>query len=307
MRSFLIGAAAVALATSAAFAEPGKGNGGGGHQAGAGASHAGGGNPHNAGSKGGGGSNVAHGNGGGAKEAKGPSMHAAMAGPNGNSGANGKAKANADVRPAKHGNAAQTDHGNGKQADRGAPSHDDQRASRIPAVRGNGNDQGNGKIDDRRFQDDVRVVRRDDNRFRPINYDEGRHGLIDGCPPGLAKKHNGCMPPGLAKNGAYRDSYYRPSWFGYSSIGDGRYYYDNGYLYRMNEGGSVLGYLPLLGGALSVGNPWPSYYQPAPVPDYYVQYYNLGPQNGYRLCGRRALPGRPADRRDHLDRGPVDR
>jgi len=28
--------------------------------------------------------------------------------------------------------------------------------------------------------------------------DRGRHGLAD-CPPGLAKKNNGCMPPGQAK------------------------------------------------------------------------------------------------------------
>ena len=30
-------------------------------------------------------------------------------------------------------------------------------------------------------------------------FDDERLGLIDGCPPGLAKKNNGCMPPGQAK------------------------------------------------------------------------------------------------------------
>jgi len=38
----------------------------------------------------------------------------------------------------------------------------------------------------------------DDNRVRVHDYyaDEFRRGH---CPPGLAKKHNGCMPPGQAK------------------------------------------------------------------------------------------------------------
>ena len=42
--------------------------------------------------------------------------------------------------------------------------------------------RGSVRIDDDRF----------DRRF-------AGNGLIDGCPPGLAKKHNGCMPPGQAK------------------------------------------------------------------------------------------------------------
>lgn len=32
--------------------------------------------------------------------------------------------------------------------------------------------------------------------------DEGRHSRGKGCPPGLAKKHNGCMPPGQARKWA---------------------------------------------------------------------------------------------------------
>lgn len=34
---------------------------------------------------------------------------------------------------------------------------------------------------------------------------DDRHAY--GCPPGLAKKHNGCQPPGQAKNQDYRHSY----------------------------------------------------------------------------------------------------
>jgi Ni/Co efflux regulator RcnB len=48
---------------------------------------------------------------------------------------------------------------------------------------GHGHGHGHGKHD----RDDVVV------------YDDGPHGHPHGCPPGLAKKHNGCLPPGQAK------------------------------------------------------------------------------------------------------------
>lgn len=106
------------------------------------------------------------------------------------------------------------------------------------------------------------------------------------CPPGLAKKNNGCMPPGLArKDDRYRFANYRPDWWGLSSLGlgDGRYFYEDGYLMRLN-GDRVSGFIPLLGGALSIGNPWPSYYAPQPIPPYYADYYGLGPVSNYRYA-----------------------
>jgi hypothetical protein len=66
-------------------------------------------------------------------------------------------------------------------------------------------------------------------------------------------------------------------------LGDGRYFYEDGFLMRLN-GDRVSGYIPLLGGALSSGNLWPSYYAPRPVPSYYVDYFGLGPANGYRYA-----------------------
>ena len=74
-------------------------------------------------------------------------------------------------------------------------------------------------------------------------YDYG-HG---GCPHGLAKKHNGCMPPGQAKKlarGQHWQSVYG-SRYGYGQIPyDLRqqydlnprynYYYGNGYLYQVD-------------------------------------------------------------------------
>ncbi|MXO58054.1 hypothetical protein GRI89_00650 [Altererythrobacter salegens] len=114
-----------------------------------------------------------------------------------------------------------------------------------------------------------------------------RHGLIAGCPPGLAKKHNGCTPPGLAKakEPRYRYTTFRPDWWGLGglALGGGRYLYSDGYLLRL-DGDRIGGYIPLLGGALAIGNPWPSYYTPRPAPDYYVSYYDLGPANGYRYA-----------------------
>ena len=41
----------------------------------------------------------------------------------------------------------------------------------------------------------------DDGHARVMRYDDGHAG----CPPGLAKKHNGCLPPGHAKKLARGD------------------------------------------------------------------------------------------------------
>lgn len=81
-----------------------------------------------------------------------------------------------------------------------------------PALAGNGNGNGHGKHGGKhadkhhvekhggRHRGDDRVVRHDDRRDRRGDhhayYDDHRRA---GCPPGLAKKHNGCMPPGQAK------------------------------------------------------------------------------------------------------------
>jgi hypothetical protein len=67
------------------------------------------------------------------------------------------------------------------------------------------------------------------------------------CPPGLAKKHNGCMPPGQAKKfnrgqrwqNGYGSRYtYRQIPYDLRQRYDlnpyDRYYYNNGYLYRVD-------------------------------------------------------------------------
>jgi hypothetical protein len=75
----------------------------------------------------------------------------------------------------------------------------------------------------------------------PVGYGVG------GCPPGLAKKHNGCMPPGQAKklyrgqrwqNGFGTRYTYRQIPYDLRQRYDldpyDRYYYSNGYLYRVD-------------------------------------------------------------------------
>jgi Ni/Co efflux regulator RcnB len=52
-----------------------------------------------------------------------------------------------------------------------------------------------------RDRDDVRVGAyfNDDHRQRVRTYYSQHYGQARSCPPGLAKKNNGCMPPGQAK------------------------------------------------------------------------------------------------------------
>jgi len=129
--------------------------------------------------------------------------------------------------------------------------------------------------------------------FAPARFSGRGRAVVDGCPPGLAKKGNGCMPPGLARNGVNGAGVFTaaagtgllansltPGWFGYDDYGPDYRYYD-GYLLRTN-GDNVLGYVPLLGGALAPGRPWLANFQPAPIPDYWADYYDLGPVDRYR-------------------------
>jgi hypothetical protein len=58
------------------------------------------------------------------------------------------------------------------------------------AGQGKGQGKGGGKGKAKHFDSDRRVA------VRSYYEEEFRGGF---CPPGLAKKHNGCMPPGQAK------------------------------------------------------------------------------------------------------------
>lgn len=255
MRVLMAGVAALALAASGAYAQ-GKGNGNG------------------------------NGNGGDNKPT------AAQSKANGNAGKTAERGPPSKVQ-------AQRRQGNGKP-DNG---NDRRAAQRQQPNRGNGNDRGNDNdrrtIERRVDRDDRREVRvryddRDDRRIirspidtRWLEQDRSR-GLIAGCPPGLAKKRNGCNPPGQVRDRYQRSLFgynYRPSLFGLSNYDRrGDYYYNDGYLVRYGDGGGIANWLPLLGGALGIGNVWPSGYQSYNVPNYYVDYYDLGGPDRYRYA-----------------------
>jgi hypothetical protein len=222
--------------------------------------------------------------------------------------------------PAGHGNGKfkgpGDDRGGPKMA-RGNPGHSnphlDRGPDRGPAMMadrgpGNGNGKGRGKGHgpDKRLPDadeiGVREVARGnirpdrgDDRFRYDPDQGGRYyaaarGLIDGCPPGLAKKNNGCLPPGQARkifgNAAPVDNWYG-DWSRYRNSGQYDWRYDNGYLYRINSSTNMVSaFLPLLGGALFGGNAWPTNYAPQnyQVSPYYSRYFGYNDGLDYRYA-----------------------
>jgi hypothetical protein len=254
MRRITTALAAIALVASGAHAQGnGKGNDKGGGKPAAAAQQGGGQGQGN------GRADKGRGQGG-----DGPSMAQSMRGAD-NRGNSDQPRGNAD-----RGNGQ----GNGRSAERAV-----ERVS--------GNDRGRGN-DDRTVVIDRRDGRFDDDRGRGNDRDVdfiriGTRGLIDGCPPGLAKKRNGCQPPGQDRRDDRWARYDRPDWWGLSGLGDGRYFYRDGYLMRL-DGDRIGGFIPLLGGALSIGNAWPSYYEPTRLPGYYESYYGLGPYGGYRYA-----------------------
>ncbi len=177
------------------------------------------------------------------------------------------------------------------------------RQARVDQVRGGDRQdlrlRGRDRFDDRRRGDDVRLVR-DGVRF--VGFDRF-------CPPGLAKKNNGCLPPGQAKKLFGLGDRIEPAWFGgyrmplgYRSLyydSPSQYYrYDNqGYIYRVDSRSNMIsGLIPLLGGGFAVGQPLPAGYDVYNVPvqyrdayydtdDAYYRYgdnaiYQVDPQSG---------------------------
>lgn len=251
MRYILAGVAAAALAAGGAYAEPGKGNENGKGKPEAAAMKQDRGNDH--------------------------SSHK-MEAPRGNS-AEQRSERKATERQVQDRGKSEE-----RRVERKVERRDERSEDRASYDRGRDDDRG---FDDRRDGDRRFIDRVDYRRDRDLLLRDGSRGLIDGCPPGLAKKNNGCLPPGQARdryeNGLFGYSY-RPSLFGLSNYGDGRYYYNDGYLLRLGNGGGISGYIPLLGGALAIGNPWPTSYSYYPVPNYYVDYYDLGDSGRYRYA-----------------------
>lgn len=248
MRMTIASVAALALISGAALADPGKGEGKG------------------------------NGNGKGdrpaaAARADGADKSAARGGPrtgNPDSGreqgksAGSRAKVDDRAAPSRRGNGDRVEIRQNRLEDRVDDRGDDRREDR----------QDGG----RDFDERVRFVDRADGYGVFREYDR-RVAAYQGCPPGLAKKYNGCIPPGLKA----RQPVWQPAFFGYDGYGDTRYYYDDGFLLRLGTDGRIVSTIPLLGGALAIGNPWPEYYRPVELRPYYANYYDLGP-NSYRYA-----------------------
>jgi hypothetical protein len=252
MRRIATAVAALALVAGAAHAQGnGKGNGGGGNDHAAGASMQGGGH--------------GNGNAGRPHDDRG----------NGGNKDHGKPRGTDLTGPvqarAERGNPAGNP-GHGNDAVRVVA--DDREHGK--ADRGRGNDSRLVVIDDRsRGGRDRDLVRVRDFAALPAR------GVVAGCPPGLAKKNPPCVPPGQVRS-PFR-SFDRPGFWGLR-LDEGRYRYDDGYLVRLAPDGRIGGYVPLLGGALAIGNQWPAYYEPVSLPNYYESYYGLGPNDSYRYA-----------------------
>ena len=140
---------------------------------------------------------------------------------------------------------ADNDRGRGRDDIKGAKSDDN---------RGHG--QGNGR-------DEVRVVRTDNDRIRVLDRDFDdvdvrfaprwtgngmRLGFVDGCPPGLAKKGNGCLPPGQARKlvgtrvapALLSNGLVGPYRLWYRDDDDFMYRWDDDYIYRIRRDGDLI-------------------------------------------------------------------
>ena len=130
--------------------------------------------------------------------------------------------------------------------------------------------------DDRRFVD-LRDLRDGDRRY--VNLDAA-------CPPGLAKKRNGCLPPGQAKKLFSVGDRIQPAWFSgydlpvryrafYRDTPDHYFRYDDdGYIYRIDaERDLISSIIPLFGGGFAVGQPLPMGYDIYNVPYSYRDVY----------------------------------
>ena len=147
--------------------------------------------------------------------------------------------------------------------------------------------------EDRIFREAERRDRFEDRRF--LGDDRRFAGNFDGgCPPGLAKKNNGCLPPGQEKKlfrlgeripSGYYSSYNLPgeyrAW--YQDSPEYSYRYDDGYIYRMDKGTNLVSALiPLLGGGFGVGNLLPAGFDAYNLPLQYRDDYRDNSDAYYR-------------------------
>ncbi|MEO7814874.1 MAG: hypothetical protein ABIR87_05450 [Sphingomicrobium sp.] len=218
-----------------------------------------------------------HGN-GGSDHASGGNAGQSMKADRGNGG--GKRGGGEMMRQAGNGGQEMKMHGNGggkemRQAHAGGGRHERDNAGR-----------------DNRGNDRVRVINQDlgdhhdddRGRFATRRFNDGFGGFANGCPPGLAKKDNGCLPPGQAKKllGARLQNNFANSLLPYQYRSwyrdDGEHFFrsGDGFIYRVNRSNDLVdGIIPLFSGGdyYGRGDTWPSDYNFYNVPYQYRDYY----------------------------------
>ncbi|MDO1558933.1 hypothetical protein Q0812_05775 [Brevundimonas sp. 2R-24] len=224
--------------------------------------------------------------------------------PGGNGNGKGRDGDRAEARGDRGGGPDRSDErGRGRDRDRDQARPQPVARFQPDDDRGRGRDEAPGQArrnDDRREDRPVRPQARPDDRREDRRLSEAARsperlvfrsapGLIDGCPPGLAKRDNGCLPPGQARRIEAERRMERERWenlWRWPAYGGDRYRYryDDGYLYRMSQQGGLLGYLPVLGGALAPQQIWPDRYDWDPAPAYYSRYYGLPDDYAYRYA-----------------------
>lgn len=214
------------------------------------------------------------------------------------------------------GQSAKSDRGDDNRGrDRGGEARQDRRSDRGPERmevrqsrdddrgrgRGRGDDAREVRVDDR---SDIRVRRddrgRDDGDIRIVTRDfdpDGdrffrTRGLIAGCPPGLDKKDNGCMPPGQVRTllgaplrPAFADDMVPFAYRNWYRDNDDYYFRSgDGFIYRIDRDDNLVnGLIPLFGsGYYTMGDPWPEPYDFYNVPYQYRTYYPEGGDYHYR-------------------------
>jgi hypothetical protein len=105
--------------------------------------------------------------------------------------------------------------------------------------------------------------------------------LIDGCPPGLWMRNNGCLPPGQAakllgaplsavNNVVTLNALPRSLNYLYPDTDDYYYRYGDGYLYQVDRSDNlIMSLLPLIAGGFIPGQYLPASYMNSYVPNYY--------------------------------------
>ena len=275
MKKSIIIASVAALAISApVVAQPGKGGGGGGNKGGGGPAKV---------ERGGGGGPQMRGNGGGGPKQQ---QMRGGGGPQREARGGGGQK---QVRGSEHREVRAERQAQRPQQQKQRGPVREARQDRGPSQRELGNGKGRLAQDRGRSRVEQRVTQRQERVARDIFNGEQRTayfaspafrttGLVDGCPPGLAAKNNGCLPPGQARKlvgaavpaalgSALLPIEYR-SW--YPDNDDYFYRTADGYVYRIDRDRNLVdAYWP-------VADEWNgAYYVGAAYPQDYLGYYNV--------------------------------